>query len=277
MSRTADILMITYNRPSYTQQSLKRLLDTCDASARVWVWHNGMDTKTLEVVHSFTGHPRMYRFYHSEENVKLLEPTNWLWRESEGEYLGKVDDDCLVPSGWAETLVAAHEENAKLGVIGCWHFMPEDVDHSEVQERIMAFAEHQLLRNCWIGGSGYLMKRCAQERQGFLKEGQSWPNYVLNLSARGWINGWYYPFLYQEHMDDPRSANTRLRTDSDVLNLSGLTARQRGVVSVDDLIARQREAVREILTSSLDPRDYIGWRARRHRLCKQISKLMGWA
>ena len=122
-----DILMITYNRPQYTELSLKRLLDTCDESMRVWVWHNGEDKETLEVVSSFRDHPQFYKFYHSPENKKLNEPTNWLWDNSDADYFGKVDDDCVVPFGWADTLRQAHRDIVNLGIAACWHFMEEDI------------------------------------------------------------------------------------------------------------------------------------------------------
>src|SRR5688500_2847859 len=109
MSAHVDILMITYNRPRYTQLSLTRLLETCDESMRVCLWHNGEHSETLEVAKSLANHPRVHEFHHSHVNVRLREPTNWFWQHANGNYLGKVDDDCLVPTGWAQTLRTAHE------------------------------------------------------------------------------------------------------------------------------------------------------------------------
>lgn len=263
--KPVDILMITYNRAQYTRHSLQRLLDTATDSTRIWVWHNGTDGDTLEVVRSFEGHARLHRIHHSPENLKLTEPTNWFWRESDGEYVGKVDDDCVVPERWVETLVDAHESNPELGVIGCWHFMPEDTTEEQLAPKVVSMDGHQIVRNCWIGGSGYIMKRAAQTAQGSLRDGQSWPQYVLELSAKGWVNGWYYPFLYQEHMDDPRSQHTLFKTDADVRRMAGLTARQRGITTVRSILDRQQIAVQEILNSSMDPRHYVGWRARIRR------------
>jgi glycosyltransferase involved in cell wall biosynthesis len=261
-----DILMITHNRPQYTRLSLERLLATGDDSCRMWVWHNGGDSETLEVVRSFEKHPRLYRIHHSPENLKLTEPTNWFWRESDGEFVGKVDDDCIVPDGWIETLVAAHEANAELGVVGCWHFMPEDTTEEQVAPKVVRLNGLRLFRNCWIGGSGYIMKRAAQAGQGPLRQGQSWPQYVLELSARGWINGWYYPFLYQEHMDDPRSQYTLFKSDEDVRQMAGLTAKQRGITTLASLLARQQVAVQEILDACTDPKQFVGWRRRINQL-----------
>jgi len=130
-----DILMITYNRPRYTRMALSRLLEVCDQRCRVWVWHNGMDEETLAIVKDFEGHPRFERVHHSEANVKLREPTNWFWRNAEGEYLGKVDDDCLMPDGWVSRLVEAHEASEKIGILSCWPFLQEDIREDLVAKK----------------------------------------------------------------------------------------------------------------------------------------------
>lgn len=72
-----DVLMVTYNRPTYTRLSLEHLLDSCDESMRVWVWHNGNDQDTLDVVASMRGHARFHEFHHSPENQRT-----WLWHRS---------------------------------------------------------------------------------------------------------------------------------------------------------------------------------------------------
>src|SRR3989339_605779 len=124
---TVDILMITYNRPQYTRLSLEKLLDSCDETMRVWVWQNGNDSETIEVVNSFREHPRFFKYYHSAENKRLNEPTNWLWDNAEGQFLGKVDDDCLVTSDWAQKIRKPHLDESGFGVIGCWNYLPQDI------------------------------------------------------------------------------------------------------------------------------------------------------
>ena len=143
-----DSLMITYNRPEYTRQTLGRLLESCDSSCRVWVWHNGDDQQTLDAVKSFSSHKNFYKFHHSKENVKLRPPTNWLWQNASGDYVAKVDDDCLVPLNWLSVLTSAHNQNSSFGVIGCWHFMPEDFAPEIASKKITRFAgNHQLMKN----------------------------------------------------------------------------------------------------------------------------------
>jgi hypothetical protein len=82
------------------------------------------------------------------------------------------------------------------------------------------------MRNCWVEGSGYLIKRAVVDEFGPLREGESFSTYCTRAAAAGRVNGWYY-LLYQEHMDDPHP-NTAIRSDED----SGGNARQRWLVLV---------------------------------------------
>lgn len=274
MSDTSiDILMITYNRPEYTRLSLQRLLRTCDDSMRVWVWHNGTDEETLETVRSLEDHPRFHQFHHSPENVKLDRPTNWLWENSVGAYVAKVDDDCLVPEGWAGSLRSAHESTPELGVVACWHFCAEDYDPELSKPKVRKLnSDHALLLNCWVGGSGYLMKRRCIEENGLLNRRRNWTRYCIELSTCGWVNGWHLPLLCQEHMDDPRSANTLLKSDADLHQHLPLSAARTGATSLADWQAQLEESARFVQRASPDPRAHIGWRRRLRDFTKRVWK-----
>jgi glycosyltransferase involved in cell wall biosynthesis len=270
-----DILMITYNRSQYTQMALKRLLDTCDEQMRVWVWHNGNDAETLAVVKGLATHPRIHRFHHSEQNARLRPPTNWMWTEGDGEFVCKVDDDCLMPDNWGQTLREAHAANPQFGAIGCWRFFPEDFVPELANKKIQEFNGHKILRNCWTEGSGYVMKRKVIEECGVLKEDQSWVQYNVEIAAKGWINGWYYPFLYQEHMDDPLSPNTLLKTDEDLKKYMPLTAEKNGTMTLKAWNDLNRRAARQMQECSYDPSHYLGWRKRWKGIKRRLRALMG--
>ena len=254
MCEGTDVLMITYNRPSYTRLALSELLARCDESMRVWVWHNGQDAATLEVVREFQGHPRLYRFHHSEENLRLTAPTNWLWENATGAYLSKVDDDCIVPHDWGAKLRAMHEDEERFGIIGCWRFQEEDFVPELAERKIRTFGGgHRLLVNLWVEGSGYLMKRACLERFGPLAEGQSFTDYCIEVGRAGWINGWAYPFLYQEHMDDPRAEHTGLKSDADLETFLPLSAKRNGVQSIAEWQSQLRRSARIVQEASPDP------------------------
>ncbi len=273
---SVDILMVTYNRPEYTRLSLRSLLNSCDEHARVWLWHNGNHAETLAVVQSFRSHPRVHRFHHSPVNVMLLEPTNWLWSESKGDYLSKVDDDCILPPKWLDELRQVHVDCPQLGVVGCWRFQDEDFLPEEAAKKIEAVGPgHRMLRNLWVEGSGYLMKRACYEQLGPLRPKLSFTDYCIHLADRGWVNGWYFPFLRQEHMDDPRSTHSLLRTDEDFTRNMPISARKAGTRTLIEWQSQLRQSARVAQTASLDPKMYLGWRKLARRTRAKIKRLFG--
>jgi len=272
-----DILMITYNRPDYTRRTLPRLLETCDEHTRVWLWHNGNDQETLEIVRQLSTHPRVARFHHSPENRKLNDATNWMWENSDGDLLGKVDDDCLMPPGWVERLRDAHRAVACLGVVGCWHFVPEDVVPELVARKLRRFAGgHEVMVNCWVGGSGYLLKRECVRQQGLLSPGSNFSAYCVALAARGWINGWYHPFIYQQHLDDPRVPGTGLANQAEFERRFPLTAATFRCRTLDEWRESLHEDALLVQKASVDPFDHMPQRSRLARLVGRLRAVFRW-
>lgn len=270
-----DILMITYDRPEYVRLSLPHLLATCTADTRVWLWHNGSDQATLDAVEEFRHHPSVHRFHHSSDNVGLRTPTNWLWRESDRDFVSKVDDDCLPDATWLTTLSAAHRAAPELGVIGCWRFPDEDVDEALVAAKLAEFAGgHRLMRNHWVQGSGYLAKREVVERVGPIRDDESFTAWCLRAAHLGYVNGWYYPFIAEDHMDDPRSPNTIYHTDADFMARRPLSAKATGVTTVADWTEQMRHSARVVQAASLDLREHSGWRGRRRGMIRQAKRLL---
>src|SRR5699024_6326325 len=217
---------------------------------------------TIEALRPFTRDPRVHRYFHSRENVKLREPTSWLWRDSTARFVSKVDDDCLVSPGWLDTLAAAHDANPEFGVIGSWRPPPEDLRPELVERKVDTFAEgHKLMRNLWVQGSGYLIRRRTIEKAGLLSSEESFTQYCLRLAKRGCVNGFYYPFIPEDHMDDPRSPHTLIHTDADLIERMPLSARANGVRSVATWTNQLRQSALILQTASPDLRSHTGWRA----------------
>lgn len=261
-----DILMVTHNRPLYTSRALRQLLESCDESMRVWIWHNGIHRETLNVVKSFLDHPCVHQFHHSEQNVKLTEPTNWLWRNARGGLVGKVDDDCLVPKGSLQALQHAHAEVSKFGALSLWNYGREDVDTQLHQHKIKVFSKHKILKHPWIGGGTYVMKRECVRRQGGLKDGQGFPSYCISLAWQGWINGWLYPLIVADHMDDPRSGFSLLKSDQDIREYAPLTAERNGVGTIEEWVHLISDAARYVQTSRTEPCRLFWLRRWPHRI-----------
>lgn len=271
-----DILMITYNRPGYTKKALGALLDSCDQTMRVWVWHNGDHQETLDVVNSFRAHPQFYHFEHCPENKRLREPTNWFWQNSDGAFVCKVDDDCMLPEGWAQTLRDAHDANPKFGVIGCWRFYEEDFVPKLANRKIDTFAgNHQIMRNAWVQGSGYLLRRECQKENGLLGENESFPAYCIRAALSGWQIGWYFPFIHEEHMDDPRSPFCEMKSDEDFMANRPLSAINDNVTSLAQWSARVKHMAMLVQRAHPDPKFHTGWRKKFSNLFTRIKNKMG--
>ena len=260
--------MITYARPAYVRRTLPHLLDTCTDRMRVWLWHNGTDEETLEVVSYYADHPKVARFHHSPENLRLRVPTNWLWSESDAELLSKVDDDCLPEPSWVERLSRAHADVDALGVVGSWRFFDEDFLPDVAHRKIRSLpGGHRIMENLWVQGSGYLMKRACVDEHGLLAPRQSFTDYCIEIALAGRVNGWYFPFVHEEHLDDPRAPHSPLRTDADLLANLPLSAQQSGVRTVAAWEEQMRRSARRLQEASVDHADYRGARrtARRAR------------
>jgi glycosyltransferase involved in cell wall biosynthesis len=271
-----DILMITYDCPESTELCLSRLLETCGEGARVWLWHNGDHAETLEVVNRYVSHPRVAKFHHSPENQKLWAPTNWLLENADGDYLSKVDDDNLLPHGWLEKLVEAHESYERFGVLGCWRFQEEDFHPEFAMRKIETHpGGHQVMRNMWVEGSCFLMKRRCRDEQGPLAPGQSFPQYCKQLSLDGWVIGHYYPFIKYENLDDPRSPHTLIRTQEDLQRYLPLTAQYNGVATIEAWTDQLRRSALTVQRASTDPRDWRGLPRLMRSLRFRVRQLFG--
>lgn len=269
-----DLLMITHARPHYTRLSLPRLLDSCDENTRVWVWHNGMDAETLDVVRANLDHPRLHRFHHSRSNELLREPINWFFDNSDGHLLGFVNDDCLVSEGWVERLSRVHHDVDQLGVIACWHFPLEDFLPDVARQKTRRFeGGHQLMLNPWVQGSGIMLKRQCVDAMGRLpSKDKGFTSYCIRIAAAGWTNGWCVPLVPIDHMDDPRSPNTMLKTDADIERHLPLSAWLRGTRTIESWTAHLRMSARAIQESPIDPRLYVGVRKKIRRLWTRIKQ-----
>jgi glycosyltransferase involved in cell wall biosynthesis len=271
---SADILMITYRRPQYVQLSLQSLLDNCPADSRIWVWHNGDHDETLQVVSSFRDHPRFFRFHHSLANVGLHDPINWVWQEAEGRFLSKVDDDCVLEADWVERLSAALDASDKLGVLGSWRFQPEDYRPDLAEAKLVAVNGHTILRNHWVQGSGFLFRRDLLQLTGRLLPGETFTRWCLRVARAGYTNGWLFPFVHEDHMDDPRSPNTLYTNDDAFQALRPLSAYATGVETVADWLEQTKRDAVDVQSASLDLKHYFGWRFRRKNALRKVRKAL---
>jgi glycosyltransferase involved in cell wall biosynthesis len=208
-----DLLFITYNRLHYTKLSLASVLADSSEDFALTIWDNASSDGTVEYLKNDISDPRIKDIVFSTKNVGQTAALNAIWSRSDADLLGKLDNDCIVSPGWTRTLARAHQDIDQLGVIACWHFFPDDFDYDRAQHKIYSFGRHQILRHPWTCGTGLLVKRSTFSRFGPFKD-RATTSYWLNVASGGYINGFYYPLIHQEHMDDPRSQHNSLKTTS---------------------------------------------------------------
>ena len=271
-----DILMITYNRPEYTQMALSQLLNTCDKTMRVWVWHNGDHEETLSIVKNLSTHPRFYRLEHSPENKRLREPTNWFWENSDAPFVSKVDDDCALPSGWAQTLLECHNSIRNLGVVGCWRFLDEDYVPELAQKKTIALNDdHKLMKNCWVQGSGYVLRRECIDKFGPIADDESFTSFCIRIALGGWQNGWYFPFIPEDHMDDPRSKHCEIKTDEKFMENRPLSAIYDNVTTLAQWAERVKHMAFLVQEANPDPKYHSGWRKKIKGIKSRALRALG--
>ncbi len=73
----------------------------------------------------------------------------------------------------------------------------------------------------------------------------------------GWLHGWYFPFLYQEHMDDPRTEHTLLKSDMDLEKYMPLSAQNFGATTLVQWRDQLRRSAENGSRSPGGPKDLL--------------------
>lgn len=267
-----DVLMISHRRADYFRRSLESLLEAAGDNVRVWLWHNGSEPATKQVFDEYRDHPRVFRSRHSDSNAGLREPTNWVWAEGEGQYVSKIDDDCVEVAEWLVRLLDAHARQ-DLGAIAAWRFYPEDFLGARSMARVVRYPSGIRVMRCnWVQGSGYLLPRPMVERFGLLRERESFPDWCVRSARGGAQHGWLFPFLHEEHMDDPRSPLTMFTDDATFIENRPLHARLRDVRTLEDWEHEQREAARIVQVTELD---WFGYESPTRRRLRRLRAAPG--
>jgi glycosyltransferase involved in cell wall biosynthesis len=264
---TIDLIFITYNRLEYTKLSLASVLADPTEEFSLTIWDNASTDGTVEYLKNEVKDPRIVDIIFSKENVGQISAMNEIWGKSKADLLGKLDNDCLVTPGWTRLLAQAHEDIAQLGVVACWHYPPEDFDYERAKHKIHTFNGHKIFRHPWTCGTGLLLKRGTFKKFGPII-GRGTTQYLLRIALAGYINGFYYPLIYQEHMDDPKSSYCVIKNkesfDRAINTTVGLQAGR-----YHDPMGRLRwreEIVRNLLNDPYDPHYYVGWKRKLRKL-----------
>jgi glycosyltransferase involved in cell wall biosynthesis len=273
------IVVVTHNRLEYTKKTIERLLSDKE-DFDLYIWDNASTDKTPEYLKDGLSDPRIQEVILSKENVGQTGAMNYVWSKTKAELVGKLDNDCLVTPGWTRTFAQAHKDIEKLGAVACWHYPLDEFDEKVARKagKIQRFGKHQILRHPYVCGSGFMMKREAYQKYGPWKPGPDvgTTSYFLKMALGGEINGWYYPLVLQEHMDDPRSEHSLVTDDDSVRKMYSTTYTLR-TQKIKDMKTRwaRRPYVLKILNSApWEVKYYAGWRGKIRNLRERIGQAL---
>jgi GT2 family glycosyltransferase len=273
------IVLVTYNRLEYTKKSIPRLLEDPGEKFDLYLWDNASTDGTQEYLQNLKD-PRIVETICSKDNQGQTAAMNYVWSKTKAELISKLDNDCLVTPGWTRILSEAHKDIKNLGAVACWHYPIEEFNESAVRKagKIQTFGNHQIFRHPWVCGSAFIMKRRSFQKYGLWKKGRNIAStyYFLKMALAGEINGWYYPLILQEHMDDPKSKHSLIKTEKGIQKMQELTfsLRTEGINDMESRMARREFILKNLFYDPWEARHYSGLRVKFRRGVKKIRQII---
>jgi len=267
------LTFITHNRLEYTKLSLASVLADPKEKFTLTIWDNASSDGTLEYLKNMVKDNRIDDIIFSKKNVGQTAAVNEIWEKSKADLLGKLDNDCLMTPGWTEILSQAHSDISELGVVACWHFRPEDFDYAKAKRKIQQFGKHQIFRHPFTCGTGVLIKKETFDKLGPIQD-NAMTQYWIKMAVSGYINGWYFPFIYQEHMEDPLSPHCMYHDDESLRAIKEITysLRVRNIDTLKKRLKRREDVLDNLLYGSPYIESYIGWRKKIMRFFPKLNR-----
>ena len=270
---TIDLVFITCNRLAYTKPALASVLADKTEEFSLTIYDNCSTDGTVEYLRSAVNDPRIADIIFSKENKGQTAAVNEVWSRSKADLVGKLDNDCLVTPGWTRKLAEAHAEIDKLGVVACWHFFEDDFDFERARHKIETFGRHRILRHPWTCGTGVLIKLDVYARVGPITA-NAMTGYWLRMASAGYINGFYYPLILQEHMDDPKSPHSMFsRVSFEEAYRDSYGYRWAGITDMKRYMESRQQALDNLLDGSYEASSYTGWRGKWNRTVRRMKGL----
>ena len=266
-----ELLFLSYNRLHYTKISLPALLSDSTEQFSLTIWDNGSTDGTKEFLASIDD-PRIISKVFSSENVKGISVLNKVFFNSSADLVGLIADDLLVTPGWTRPIAQAHADVPEFGMIACWHLGAEYFDEGKARNKIQKFGRHCVLRHPWTNGGVGLVKLKSLREMGHFDD--DWGGYWIRMALKGYVNGYYFPLIYAEHMDYPWSKYYVPVTNSDGVTVTGSTYASRGIHTIAEAKAwHQQVVLKSLLEGPWEPKHYVGWRGNLRNLRNRLRKL----
>lgn len=266
---TIDLIFLTYNRLEYTKLALASLLADPTEEFSLTIWDNNSTDGTRDYL-AAQNDPRIAKKIFARKNIHLKGAVNYLFASSSADLLGIIPNDFLVTPGWTRPLAQAHNDVEEFGMLGCWHLGPEFFDAERARHKIQRFGAHHVLRHPWTGGGAGLVKLKTIRECGMLDSNVT-TNYWKQMALRGYVNGFYTPPVFVEHMDYPWSEHYAFADRFHEGIERSATAKSHGIRSLEDARAWHQIILRDILDGPWDVKAYVGWRKKVRILKSRIA------
>jgi len=268
-----SLVFMTYNRLDYTKLALKSLLADPSEEFALTIWDNASTDGTQDYLKTVKDR-RIVDVVFSDQNKGQTYVTNKVWNATSAQLVGKVDNDCLVTPGWTRILTQAHKDLQNLGVVGCWHFSPDEFCYERAKHKIQTFGKHQIFRHPWVDGSALLLKRTTFMECGPCKEDEYLTKFWLRLALKGYVNGYYYPLIYQVHMDYPWSKYYAFSDKHQKGFEMSATGSHIGIRTLEEAKAWHQVVVSTVLDEPWDAKYYVGWRGKLRRAKAKLRRIL---
>jgi glycosyltransferase involved in cell wall biosynthesis len=120
------IIIITYNRPEYTRQTLDSLTETSPPDTKYIIWDNNSDNLTKAMLSEWQQkNPSNIIF--SKENIGWGKAINESLKLVNSEYVLLSNNDVVYKKGWYEECIRLYEKYPKIGILGVWKHIAHGV------------------------------------------------------------------------------------------------------------------------------------------------------
>jgi 2-polyprenyl-3-methyl-5-hydroxy-6-metoxy-1,4-benzoquinol methylase len=209
------LLMVTYNRLEYTKLALEAMLAIDYPDLRIVIWDNASTDGTVAYLQQRLAAEDHARLIASPANRGIVFPMNAVWLSDHGaELVAKIDNDTWVPPDLLRRLAECHRRSRQFGVLSGFHFRAEGEALAD-DSRVSEIDGVRILAQPYVGGCAVVVRREVLDRLGpipcrndaqqgpFMDSG--WTFYQQRMTDVGLINGYPWPPIHVDHMEDTRS------------------------------------------------------------------------
>jgi hypothetical protein len=265
--------MVTWNRLEYFEKTIDNLLRD-QSDFRLYFWDNGSKDGVRERISDLTD-PRIAGRFLSPENVGQFDPWHWFLEQCKTDTAGKLDDDIIGEHGWMTRFSTILTTSSRLGVLGAWVYLREEWDDALASHKIVSVGSVRLFQNGWVPGGICLARLPVLKKFSHKDRAQlGVPLNQLEMTRKGFVNGYPLPMSFADHLDDPRSPHCRMNTPGGWDQFAAYSARMRKFSGPEEYARWIAEDARRTLTATTKEQLRMLMPTRRTRLRRKIGSLL---